>query len=40
MQTRTDLDEIEAAIEGDLVKKKKSGKLMTAVFLVFSLVFA
>lgn len=40
VQTRTDLDEIEAAIEGDPVKKKKRGKLMTAVFLVFSLVFA
>lgn len=40
VQTRTDLDEIEAAIEGNPVKKKKRGKLMTAVFLVFSLVFA
>ncbi len=40
VQTRTNLDEVEAAIEGDPVKKKKRGKLMTAVFLVFSLVFA
>ena len=40
VQTRTDLDEIEAAIEGRPAKKKKGGKVMTAVFLVFSLLFA
>ena len=40
VQTRTDLDEIEAAIEGRPAKKKKGGKVLTAVFLVFSLLFA
>ncbi len=40
VQTRTDLDEIEAAIEGYPAKKKKRGNVMTAVFLVFSLLFA
>lgn len=40
VQTRTNLDEVEAAIEGNPVKKKKGGKVMKAVFLVFSLLFA
>ena len=40
VQTRTDLDEVEAAIEGCPAKKKKRGNVMTAVFLVFSLLFA
>ena len=40
VQTRPDLDEIEAAIEGRPAKKKKGGKVLTAVFLVFSLLFA
>lgn len=40
VQTRRDLDEIEAAVEGGPVKKKRRGKWMTAVFLVFSLLFA
>lgn len=38
--SRTNLDEIEAAINGDQAKKKKGGKVITAVFLVFSLLFA
>lgn len=40
VQTRTNLDDVEAAIEGNPVKKKKGGKVMKAVFLVFSLLFA
>lgn len=40
VQTRTNLDDAEAAIEGNPVKKKKGGKVMKAVFLVFSLLFA
>ena len=39
VQARTDLDEIEAAIEGRPAKKRKGGKVMTAVFLVFFLLF-
>ncbi|WP_317380719.1 DUF3592 domain-containing protein [uncultured Intestinimonas sp.] len=40
VQARTAPDEIEAAIEGHPAKKKKGGKVMTAVFLAFSLLFA
>lgn len=36
---RTNLDDAEAAIEGNPVKKKKIGRVMTAVFLVFPLLF-
>ena len=36
---RTNLDDAEAAIEGNPVKKKKIGRVMTAVFLVFTLLF-
>lgn len=39
VETRRDLDEIEAAIEGRPAKKK-GGKVMTSVFLVFFLLFA
>lgn len=40
VRTRSDLDEVEASIEGRPAKKKKGGKVLTAVFLVFSLLFA
>ena len=40
VETRTAPDEIEAAIEGHPAKKKKKGNVMSAVFLVFSLLFA
>lgn len=39
LQLRTDLDKIEAAMEGRPAKKKKRSKVATAVFLVFSLLF-
>ena len=40
VQTRTDLDEIGAAVEGRPARAKKRGKVMAAVFLAFSLLFA
>ena len=39
LQLRTDLDKIEAAIEGRPAKKKKKSKVASAVFLVFTLLF-
>ncbi len=37
--SRSNLDETEAAIDGNPVKKKKSEKIIAAVFLAFSLLF-
>lgn len=37
--SRTNPDEAEAAIDGNPAKKKKGGKVITAVFLAFSLLF-
>ena len=39
VQTQTNLDDVKDSIEGNPVKKKKGGKIMTAVFLAFSLLF-
>lgn len=40
VETQIDLEEIEAAVEGRPAKKKKRGRVMTAVVLAFFLVFA